>query len=1053
MEDFYERLMARAATIDELLSDAFEPMPGQKIHTDLAARRLAAWCRSSASGDWSQFARRLQRDGLTINEVLARFATARRNESVLAPKWIDDAVWIGEALHRPASAIVGEGAPVADPVAFEELLAPVIRDADTRLWSGIESRTGGNISDGARDALRRSLFVELSDLSAPAIYERFAEARSSDGTTYHQFVTDMKADGFRRLFEDKPVLLRLIASLTRQWMDTSRELITRLGADLPAICRDLLQVGTSYRVVTIGGDLSDPHNFGRTVRLIGLEDGSRVVYKPKDLRVDAAWRSLIVKLNRSAPLDLRSVRVLPRDGYGWTEFVDHTSCFDMQGFRRFFRRAGAWLALFHCFVGVDMHQENIIAAGEHPVPIDLEMILLGTDAPGGFDSPSGSGQAYDAAMQTVINSVLTVGLLPAYGKYSNSKIFAIGGVTSTFTPRIKITWTEMNADAMRPAKSADSITFSNLPFVDDRRGRLGDYLDDFISAFDEYATFLRRQHPDELLDNFAGLTIRKIARPTRFYYMLLQRLRDHRTMEDGIVWSAQADFPARLADWEHDSDPTWPLQRAERAAVLELNVPHFSMASDGHEIHDLAGISIVAAGMPGVDRARERIGSLDEGKIAWQVEIIRQNSGTLTRARPRGLAPSEHTQSGDATTAHAHGVFTSEAGFLAETLSEHAVRNQATAAWIGLDWLGDSEISQLVVLGPDMYNGACGIALFLAAHAAFTNAKPSEALAHAALAGLRQTLAGRNPARMARSLGLGVGLGLGSIVYSLAVISELLDDDAILADAHRAVELITDEVISSDRQLDILGGSAGAILGLLRLYRQTGSDDALKRATACGKHLLTQDRVGPDGSRCWIASAFGHPVNGMAHGAAGYAYALASLASATGSDQFASAADECIAFERTTFDADRENWSDLRGVGGDNLPCKWCYGAPGIGLARAAMMKHAALDGELCRADMSNALAGAERGWPAPTDTLCCGTLGSIEFWWEAGGVLGLSELRERASRRLLAVVETARSAGDYRWTNGTSRFNLGLFRGVSGVGYTTLRRVNPSLPNVLIWE
>jgi lantibiotic modifying enzyme len=27
------------------------------------------------------------------------------------------------------------------------------------------------------------------------------------------------------------------------------------------------------------------------------------------------------------------------------------------------------------------------------------------------------------------------------------------------------------------------------------------------------------------------------------------------------------------------------------------------------------------------------------------------------------------------------------------------------------------------------------------------------------------------------------------------------------------------------------------------------------------------------------------------------------------------------------------------------------------------------------------------------------------------------------------------------------------LFRGVAGVGYTTLRRVNPSLPNVLIWE
>ena len=64
MDAFYERLIVRAATIDELLSDDFEPLPGQKGDADLAARRLAAWCRSSASGDWSLFERRLDRDGL-----------------------------------------------------------------------------------------------------------------------------------------------------------------------------------------------------------------------------------------------------------------------------------------------------------------------------------------------------------------------------------------------------------------------------------------------------------------------------------------------------------------------------------------------------------------------------------------------------------------------------------------------------------------------------------------------------------------------------------------------------------------------------------------------------------------------------------------------------------------------------------------------------------------------------------------------------------------------------------------------------------------------------
>ena len=85
MESFFERLLVRAATIDEILSDAFESLPGQKADADVAARRLAAWCRSCASGDWSLLERRLRRDKLSIGDVLARFATVRRSAFAAAP--------------------------------------------------------------------------------------------------------------------------------------------------------------------------------------------------------------------------------------------------------------------------------------------------------------------------------------------------------------------------------------------------------------------------------------------------------------------------------------------------------------------------------------------------------------------------------------------------------------------------------------------------------------------------------------------------------------------------------------------------------------------------------------------------------------------------------------------------------------------------------------------------------------------------------------------------------------------------------------------------------
>jgi type 2 lantibiotic biosynthesis protein LanM len=1076
MEAFYERLIVRAATVDELLSDDFEPLPGQKGDADLAARRLAAWCRSCASGDWSLFGQRLDRDGLTIGQVLSRFATVRRKASASPPAWINDAIWIEAALQGPSKSAKTIAAPdQTEPLPFEHLFAPLVEQAEMRLWSDIDARVSDNLNEAARACLRHRLLKELAGLSAPAIYELFVKARKISGVArddaakpqqdcgisrYDQFVAEMKTGGFRHLFEEKPVLLRLIATIARQWIDTSREFVLRLTADLAIIRRVILHSGADSRVAKIEGDLSDPHNDGHTVQIVTFEDGSRVVYKPKDLRLDVAWYDLIERLNGAGtPLELKAARAISQHGYGWTEFIEHAGCNDQKGCKRFFRRAGAWLALFHCFAATDMHQENMIASGEYPVPIDLETILQASAEEHKAQTPE--DQAFNAATEIVANSVMTVGLLPAYARGVDDNVFAVGGMTADWNSKIKLTWNNINSDGMRPAKTKEvSAITPNLPYVDGRYAKFGDHIDDFISGFEDYATFLLHRSRDAkqggLFDGFAGVPVRKVIRPTRFYYMLLQRLKNHRTMDDGAAWSAQTDFIARLADWENDFDPDWPLQRVERSALVALNVPHFVSLSDGNEIRDATGFAIHTKVISGMDRARVRVRSFDEHDIAWQITVIRQNLISIARSAeppPKGVELKQPLRS-QAAAVPTDQLFIAEADNIAEELSRYAIRRGPGAAWIGLDWLGDSEVFQLVCLGPELYNGVSGIAVFLAAHAAVTESRPSGELALAGMSHLRKSLKSRNAARMARSLGIGGATGLGSIVYALAVMSKCLHDDGLLADAHVAAELFTDDLIAADRQLDVMGGSAGAILGLLRLYRDTQSNDVLKRATKCGEHLLGQGRVGPEGRRSWSGKGSSpQGLNGMSHGAAGFAYALASLSATTGRDDFAKAASECIAFEDSSYDAARHNWPDLRGDGGPSWPCQWCHGAPGIGLARIATAKRGGLDSKLLTMDIRNALAGVERGWPVQIDTLCCGTLGSIEFFCEAGNALGRSDLRELASRRLAAVLRSATSTGDYRWNSGDRKFNLGLFRGLAGVGYTSLRQVDDTLPNVLIWE
>jgi type 2 lantibiotic biosynthesis protein LanM len=1075
LDAFYERLIVRAATIDELLSDAFETLPGQKGDAEVAARRLAAWCRSCASGDWSLFSQRLDRDGWSFGQVLERFATVRRTSSASNSAWIDDAIWIEAAVQSPAVDVNAIPAPSqGEPCAFEHLFAPLVAQAEARLWAGIDARILGNLNESARASLRHSLLKELCGLCAPAIYERFVKARKAAATPtdageprrdagtslYERFVADMKGGGFRLLFEDKPVMLRLIATITRQWIDTSREFVMRLDADLATIGRDLLHSGDHGRAARIEGDLSDPHNNGHSVRIVSFEDGARVMYKPKDLRLDTAWYSLIEQLNRAdPPVELKVVRAVARDGYGWTEFIEHTGCADRDGFKRFFQRAGAWLALFHCFSGTDMHQENMIAAGDHPVPIDLEMILQATSEE--QRAHDVEGQAFEAAMEIVANSVMMVGLLPAYGRSPDNNLFAMGGMAADWNSKTVLEWNNINSDTMRPAKSTEAgDAVPNLPHVDGRSAKFGDHIDDLVSGFAGYATFLLRQireaKQEGLLRGFAALPVRKVIRPTRFYYMLLQRLRNHRTMDDGVAWSAQADFMARLADWDQNSDLLWPLQQAERSALVSLNVPHFVSPSDGNEIRDAAGISIRTEATSGLDRARARVQSLDEQEIAWQIDVIRQNTSAASTSLGTAhvsMAPKQPLLP-DAAVAPTRERFIAEADTIAGELADHAIRRGPGASWIGLDWMGDSEVSQLVTLGPDLYNGVCGIALFLAAHAAATRCESSSELALAGLAHLRKSLRSKTSARMARSLGTGGASGLGSVVYALTAMSKFLHDDELLADAHVAAELFTDDLITADKQLDIMGGSAGGILGLLRLHRDTQSSDVLRRATKCGEHLLAQPRIGPEGRASWKGQNLGsQALTGMSHGAAGYAYALASLSAATGRDDFAKAAEACIAFENSSYDAERKNWPDLRSADEPAWLCQWCHGATGIGLARIASTKRGGLDCELLIADIQRAVEGVQRGWAKSVDTLCCGTLGNVEFLCEAGGALGRPDLRDLASRKLMAVVESAASTGDYHWSGGKRRFNLGLFRGLAGAGYTLLRRVDRSLPNVIIWE
>jgi lantibiotic modifying enzyme len=65
-------------------------------------------------------------------------------------------------------------------------------------------------------------------------------------------------------------------------------------------------------------DRSDPHRGGRRVVVLAFA-GCKIVYKPKDLRLDLAWRDLTRwLLVHAAPFVPNAPDCLARDGSGWS---------------------------------------------------------------------------------------------------------------------------------------------------------------------------------------------------------------------------------------------------------------------------------------------------------------------------------------------------------------------------------------------------------------------------------------------------------------------------------------------------------------------------------------------------------------------------------------------------------------------------------------------------------------------------------------------------------------------------------------------------------------
>jgi lantibiotic modifying enzyme len=363
-------------------------------------------------------------------------------------------------------------------------------------------------------------------------------------------------------------------------------------------------------------------------------------------------------------------------------------------------------------------------------------------------------------------------------------------------------------------------------------------------------------------------------------------------------------------------------------------------------------------------------------------------------------------------------------------------------------------------LGPELYSGTSGIALFLAELYALTN---DSSVRKAALGAIRQAFSRLDSIPPASRPGL--FSGWTGIAFAAVRVAHILDEKPLLDQARDLLQRTLEEQHGL-KDFDLISGRAGTIAALIVLHHILNDSSLLDLAARLGDELVdAADKS--DFGYSWELTGVKthHNLTGFSHGAAGAAYSLLELYESTGVREYRDAALRAFEYERYWFNADQENWPDFRKDfslsrgKSRRFPCLafWCHGAPGIALSRLRACE--ILGDEKCAIEAMIALKTTRASIDTALSTstgnysLCHGFAGNAEALLYGVRVHGddFAEGAATVFEAADAAIERFSSSGS-AWPCGTHTGEThGLMLGLAGIGHHFLRLYEPSTPAIAI--
>ena len=927
---------------------------------------------------------------------------------------------------------------------FDEAFMPAFRATATWLSFDINNHScitqTGKIQRDIATALEAWFCSRAIGLARYVLYV----SQKSSGLDYSKWVSGFglgedKANPWYEIAHEYPVLIRQIAGLYSQLVSSTVEMFVRLNADRTELYQQY-GIPITSQLCALTPNLSDPHRGGRTVMRLHFEGGMTIIYKPKSIDIEHAFNSFVA--DRGWDMRIRSLSVLPRKGYGWVEDIGEPSPVVKQYSNS--DAIGYAAAMLWFLNATDLHFENVRTESSNVTCLDLETL---------FAAPIPTEQLHEKPRWRY-HSVSATMLFDA-NIFANERVFNISGFDPSphiaierprVTFKIKQGELVLSVAAVDKEKKRTSSVESHDTQV-------------VLEAFHDFANGSARE---DLKVFVAGIseecTLRLVLRDTYFYGRMMERMQQPKFLRDAARISLDlASLHAGVSvDGKHNNT-LHEIIEDEVRQLINGDIPYFSYKAGGKKITLSDDRELPLFEKDAKTHAHDKLQDVESSDIFEQQALIRIALGD----GPPLPKPSLVTAlSGPTCLEDSEMRFKKDLDTLALRIIRSAFcPSNQPARWLSLYGDVTGQDLKVGVGDREFFGGSWGILLALQATHSALGTNGNMSIRDNFLSQDAEHLEQITPCISKNKFSVLVPLGysgVGGMLFAQSILVKLDPDRwGFLANTWHEILEYAEAHISGDRWHDVIGGSAGLILGIDRVLSVVTDSDLIIRARNLARLAVLKLIAVADtksGRASWRTLGEDSPVLGYAHGWAGIVVAIHTARRILTNENDLKLIDACLEGASAHVEWELQeygSWLDHRtNDNADALNKSWCNGVPGFlrGMLEfegqwsnvAASEMNSLFDGIKAHVDLGEAIR------------FCCGDMGNADLILDLAKRSTNEELRKQAlsigQTSLVAVLDHDATTEDKLLPE---LVFPGLFQGQAGILYTCCRFLLNDLPSL----